>query len=66
MSNCPGAGNLIVPDNFDGSGGTLTPSSGFTQLGQVMLGGAPYKFSKLSNNICHWHTDGNYGSLGSR
>ena len=24
-----------------------------------MLGGAPYKFSKLSNNICHRHADGN-------
>ena len=43
----------LVPDKFEGTGGTVTPSSGFTQLEQVMLGGAPYKFSKLSNYICH-------------
>ena len=50
---------LIVPDNVDGSGGTVTPNSGFTQPKQVVLGGAPYKFSKLGNNICHRHADGN-------
>ena len=40
---------VIVPDNFEGSGGTVKPSSGFTQPEQVKLGGAPYKFSKISN-----------------
>ena len=50
--------NEIVLDNFEGSGGTVTHSSGFTQP-QVMLGDVPYKFSKLSNNICHRHADGN-------
>ena len=51
--------NLISLDNFEGSGGTVTPSSGFTQPEQIMFGGAPYKFSKISNNICHRHADGN-------
>ena len=30
---------LIVPDNFEGSGGTVTPSSGFTHPGPVMPDG---------------------------
>ena len=34
-------------------------SSGFTQPEQVILGGAPYTFSKLKNYICHRHADGN-------
>ena len=37
----------------------MTPRSGFTQPEQVMLGAAPYKFSKISNYICHRHADGN-------
>ena len=48
----------IVPDNFEGSGGTETPISGFTQPKQVMLGGIPYVFSKLSTvMILSFRTD---------
>ena len=36
----------------------VLPSSGFTQSEQVIFGSVPYKFSKLSNNVCHQHADG--------
>ena len=36
----------------------VLPSPGFTQSEQVIFGSVPYKFSKLSNNVCHQHADG--------